>query len=164
MLRQPQAPAAFLCLPMPQPCSAGLSFTLPSNAFPHRQGWDLFLTGKAKQTQFCFKLDSILWGVMEVKVHVGSLFPSHTLGLQMNQFNTLLKARQCRQSPGMDISCLLTTQPRAQPAAGSSRLGFTGLLLNACSYSNPDTALPVPPPCRACPHRCSLGREGMSWC
>lgn len=64
-----------------------------------------------------------------------------TLGLRMNQPNKLLKARQCRQSPGTDISCLLPSQPRAQPAAGSSRLGFTGLLLSVCSYGNPDTAL-----------------------
>lgn len=90
--------------PCPEPCSAGLSFTLPSSVFPHRQGWDLFLTGKGKQTGFCFKLVSILWCLMEVKVHAGFLFPSHTLGLEMNQLNKLLKARQGRQSPGRDIS------------------------------------------------------------
>lgn len=81
---------------------------------------------------------------------MGSLFPSHTLGLRMNQLNKLLKPRQRRQSPGTDISSLLTAQPCAQPAAGSSRLGFAGLLLSACSYSNPHTALPVSP---RCPHR-----------
>lgn len=53
-------PAAFLCLPMPQPRSAGLTFTLASHVFPHRQGWDLFLTGDGKQTGFCFKPDNIL--------------------------------------------------------------------------------------------------------
>lgn len=64
-----------------------------------------------------------------------------------------LKQRQRRQSPGTGTSCLLTTQPCAQPAASSSRLGFTGLLLSACSYSKSHTALPVSPRCRACPHR-----------
>lgn len=86
-------------------------FTLPSHAFPHRQGWDLFLTGEGKQTGFYFKLDNILWCLMEVKVHVGFLFPSHTLALWMNQLNRLLKPRQCRQSPGTDTSCLLPRQP-----------------------------------------------------
>lgn len=61
----------------------------------------------------------------------------------MNQLNKLLKP-----SPGRDISRLLTTQPCAQPAAGSSRLGFTGLLLSACSLTRPSlchlAAQPVP--------------------
>lgn len=90
---------------------------------------------------------------MEVKVHVGFLFPSYTPGLRMNQLSKPLKQRQRRQSPGTGTSCLLTTQPCAQPAASSSRLGFTGLLLSACSYSKSHTALPVSPRCRACPHR-----------
>lgn len=95
-------------------------------------------SSQAKESKLGFKLDNILWCLMEVKVHVGFLFPSHTLVLRMNQLNKLLKLRQCRQSTHCTdiISCLLTAQPRAQPAAGSSRLGFTGLLLGACSYSN----------------------------
>lgn len=53
-------------------------------------------------------------------------------------------------------------QPWAQPAAGSSRLGFTGLLLSACSCSNPDTALPVAPRCPTCPHCFCQPQKGSS--
>lgn len=44
----------------PEARSAGLSFILTSNVFPHRQGWDLFVTGKGKQIRFCFKVENIL--------------------------------------------------------------------------------------------------------
>ena len=58
-----------------------------------------------------------------------------------------------RQSKPCELRAAFPPICAPLPAADSSILCFTGLLLNACSYSNAHTTLPLSPRCRAHRHR-----------
>lgn len=108
---------------------------------------------------------------MEVKVHMGFLFPSRTPSLRMNQLNNIQTPKSkatradplrrhrlpphqpARQSKRCELSAAFPPIRAPMPAAGSSILRFTGLLLDACSYSNTRTQLSMSPRCRARLHR-----------
>lgn len=90
---------------------------------------------------------------------MGFLFPSRTPSLRMNQLNNIQtpksKAtradplrrhwlpphRPARQSKRCELRAAFPPIRAPMPAAGSSILRFTGLLLDACSYSNTHTQL-----------------------
>lgn len=115
--------------------------------------------------------NNILEFLREVKVQVGFPFPSGTPGLRMNQLNTVQAPKStamqadpsrrhrlpphqpARQSKRRELSAAFPPIRVPMPAADSSILRFTGLLLHACSYSNTRTSLPAAPRCRARLHR-----------
>lgn len=156
----------------PEPRSAVASWPLDSYQMYSLAGRAGIYLLQAQESRLGFVLswtpeEDISSFLIKVEVCVGFPSPSRTPGLRMNQLNNIqtpkseamqadpwhrqrLPAHQpARQSKPCELSAALPPICAPMPAADSSLLRFTGLLLNACSYSNAHTTPPVSPRCRA---------------